>query len=185
MVDGSDIRPPLVHAAEELGECHRITKQPAAPIGVLHSPKAVERWLEAARHACRSPSPEAAKASEWLLDNDYQVNRALRQIGKDLPGEFYAKLPALADDETPGPRVFVLAHELLRLTHLQLSLANAVRFVSAYQKQQPLTIAELWAIPTMLRIACIEILVASLTPPRRLSHAMPVPSPPSPLPCWP
>ncbi|MDJ0977568.1 MAG: glucoamylase family protein [Erythrobacter sp.] len=152
------------NVGEELGAVHNITRKPAMPIGALQNPKAVERWLHAARKACSKPAPEVAKAAEWLLDNDYHVSRALQQIRKDLPREFYLKLPALVDGEPPGPRVFALAHALLRATHLQLSLSNAVGFIQAYQIHQSLTIAELWAFPTMLRLACIEILVASLTP---------------------
>ncbi len=164
MADTPETLSPLEHVADELGLSHNITRQPTSLVGLLREPRAVERWLTAARMASRKPAPEVAKAAEWLLDNDYQVNRALRQIRKDLPRDFYAKLPALADCEIEGPRVFVLAHELLRATHLQLSLANAVRFIRAYQRHQQLTIAELWAFPTMLRIACVEILVAALTP---------------------
>ena len=61
------------------------------------------------------------------------------------------------------PRTFCLAHTLLSATHLQPSLSAAVQFVDAYQTDAPLTIAELWAFPTMLRLACLEILVSAAT----------------------
>ncbi len=43
---------------------------------------------------------------------------------------------------------------------MQLSLAGAIRFIDDYQSRYPLTIGELWAFPTMLRIACLEIVVS-------------------------
>lgn len=153
---------PLEAAAEELGLRHSLAFQPCDILGLLRKPKAAEQWLKQVRTICRRPDPDAAKAAEWLLDNDYQVSRALRQIRRDLPEKFYRRLPVVVEDEQCCPRVYAIAHELLRATHLQLSLSNAVRFVRAYQGAKPLTIAELWAFPTMVRIACIEILASAL-----------------------
>ncbi len=121
-------------------------------------------WLNQARKACAVAPSEASKAAEWLLDNDYQVYRAIRQIKEDLPSEYYAQLPALESEGELGfPRVYGLAHLLLRATHLQVNLPAAVQFICAYQRTHPLSIGELWAFPSMLRIACLEILVGSLT----------------------
>ncbi len=121
-------------------------------------------WLTRARKSCANAPTEAGKAAEWLLDNDYQVYRAIRQIKEDLPHNFYAKLPTLdGEPESRYPRVFALAQALLKATHLQITLPATVQFVRAYQRNSSLTIAELWAFPTMLRLACLEILVSSLT----------------------
>ncbi|MCK9994351.1 MAG: cyclic beta-1,2-glucan synthetase, partial [Alphaproteobacteria bacterium] len=135
-------------------------------------------WLERAREAAATAEPDATKAAEWLLDNDYQVERAAKQIQEDMPPQFYRNLQSLTTAEEKGlPRVFVLAHGLLQASRLQLSLAASVQFVRAYQEEAPLTIAELWAFPTMLRLACLEILVAAfarlfpdLAPPFAPSH---------------
>jgi cyclic beta-1,2-glucan synthetase len=156
---------PLASAALSLAEHCCDFEQPPAPIPALEKIQVALGWLHSARLACADVSPEVEKAAEWLLDNDYQVHRAIRQIRHDLPASFYSRLPVLCDPGTPRfPRVFALAHELLRVTQLQVSLASSVTFVNAYQERQPLTIAELWAFPTMLRIACLEIIVAALTP---------------------
>ena len=133
-------------------------------VAALRQIGALGRWLDEVRLACVDPPPEASKAAEWLLDNDYQVQRALRQIDKDMPPSFYRKLSALDDDADGLPRIYVLAHEFLRASHLQISLPGAVRFIQGYQQRQPLTIAELWAFPTMARIACVEVLAVTLTP---------------------
>ncbi|TVR07365.1 MAG: cellobiose phosphorylase [Salinarimonadaceae bacterium] len=56
-----------------------------------------------------------------------------------------------------------LAQSMLDAAHMQVSLAGAVEYVAAYQRDGPLTIAELWAFPAMLRLACLESLVQSLS----------------------
>lgn len=160
---------PVELAAHELAARHRVSQAPPEPVAVWEQIAAVRRWLKDVRLACVDPPPEAGKAAEWLLDNDYQVHRALRQIDKDLPASFYRQLPALVEGTVAGahgcqPRIYTMAHEYLGASHMQVSLAGAIRFVQAYQHRLPLTIAELWAFPTMLRIACVEILATALTP---------------------
>ena len=170
-------RGPLEAAASELGERHRVTTQAPLPVAVWVHIGAVRIWLEHARLACADAPSNASKAAEWLLDNDHQIERTLRHVAADLPSAFYRRLPALAGPEEAGlPRAFALAHGLLRSSYLQLSLAGAVRFIQAYQERAPLTIAELWAFPTMLRLVCLETLVAAfarlipeLKPPFKLS----------------
>ena len=158
-----DTDPDLIATtARELREQHRVTSHAPQAIAAWQHIDAMAAWLARARACCAAPEPEATKAAEWLLDNDYQVLRSARQIRQDLPRAFYARLPRLAGPEHEAlPRVFCLAHGLLRACRLQVSLAAAVRFVQAYQEQSPLTIAELWAFPTMLRLACLELLVAA------------------------
>ncbi len=152
-------------AAEDLSERHRPSSRPPAAVEVWSRLARVEEWLEAAHRLCLDPPDAASKAAEWLLDNAHEVQQALRQIRVDMPRGFYQRLPSLASADGAGlPRSFVLAHEYLRCSKLQVSLHGTVHFVNAYQERAPLTIAELWAFPTMLRLACAEILIASLTP---------------------
>lgn len=140
-------------------------------------------WLARARAAAAVAEPDATKAAEWLLDNDYLVQRAVRQIGQDLPPRFYQRLPRLANGEEEGlPRVFALAHGLLRASHLQLSHSTVVQYIQAYQEAAPLGVAELWALPTMLRLACLEILVAAFA---RIFPRVPPPFEPSACACAP
>ena len=149
----------LETAAQALHARHVIGDRHPVPVPVWTRLPALRGWLELALAEAATSEPDGAAAAEWLLDNDYQVSRAILQIGEDLPPGFYGRLPALEGGETDGlPRVFALAHGLLCASHLQLSLRSAVEFVNAYQRGRPLTIAELWAFPTMLRLACLEVL---------------------------
>lgn len=152
----------LDQAAREVGRTIRHTSRAAAPIDLWRRPDAAREWLQRVREVSIAPPAGAEKAAEWLLDNDYHVSRALKQIRKDLPQGYYAKLPTASLGGHTGPRIYLIAHEMLVADHLQLSLSGAVRFIRRVQEAAPLSIAELWAFPTMLRIAAVEILVASL-----------------------
>jgi cyclic beta-1,2-glucan synthetase len=121
-------------------------------------------WLDAARQSCTAPPHHAAKASEWLLDNEFHVRRAVRQVREDMPDAFYRRLPRLVAPEFGGmPRIVALAHGMLDATHMQISLHGTEEFVLAYQRDDPLTIAELWALPAILRLACLERLVLAFS----------------------
>lgn len=164
---------------ETLGGRLSIRAQPSAPLLFMERIDAIADWLRHARLACVDPPPEAGKAAEWLLDNDYFVDRALKQISKDMPAGFFQRLPSLSGVDGNPPRVLVVAQELLHASRLQVSLTNAVTFVRAFQHHAPLSIAELWALPTMLRIACIELLISALTPmlEGRVAYPFPVEEP--------
>jgi cyclic beta-1,2-glucan synthetase len=170
--------PPLEAAAADLGQRHRLTRERPLRVPLLESLDELQDWLARARIRLSEPDPALAKASDWLLDNDYLVERAVQQIRKDLPDGFYVRLPRLdGGEEHRLPRILSIAHELLHASRLQLSLAGATQFVTAYQDGAgALTIGELWALPTLLRIACLELLVTCLS---RLVPGLPAPAPAS------
>jgi len=123
--------------------------------------KEILPWLANARGHDLGPLHPAAKATEWLLDNEFHIRRAVRQVVEDMPASFYHRLPALAHHSFGNmPRILALAHAMLDAQHMQVSLSGAIAFIAEYQKNdQPLTIAELWAFPAMLRLASLEIMV--------------------------
>jgi cyclic beta-1,2-glucan synthetase len=98
---------------------------------------------------------------EWLLDNFYVVEEVLREIRTDLPRGFYHELPSLEDGPEAGlPRCYALALTLLASTGGVLDERVLLEFVQGYQREATLNIGELWAFPTMLRIALIEHLAS-------------------------
>ena len=105
-------------------------------------------------------------AAEWLVDNFHVVDEQLRQIRNDLPPGYYRILPKLASGDLRGyPRVFGIAWAFV--AHMDSRFDGDVlrAFVRAYQRVQPLTIGELWALTITLRIVLIENL-------RRLSERL-------------
>ncbi len=105
-------------------------------------------------------------AAEWLVDNFYIVDEQLREIRDDLPAGFYRELPKLADAPLAGyPRVYGLAWAFVAHTDSRFDPETLRRFVQAYQRVQPLTIGELWAVAITLRVVLVENL-------RRLADAI-------------
>jgi cellobiose phosphorylase len=113
-------------------------------------------------HAGR-PVPPAA---EWLLDNFHVIESETAQIRRDLPGGFYRELPKVASRDYHGAaRGYIMALELIRHSDGHLDLERLTRFMVAFQSLAPLTIGELWAWPSLLRVALLEQL-------RRLAEEM-------------
>ena len=105
-------------------------------------------------------------AAEWFIDNFHIVDEGLRDVRNDLPEGFYRQLPKLTEGPSAGlPRVFVLAWTFVAHTDSFVDGEALRRFVDAFQRVQPLTIGELWAVPIALRMVLLENL-------RRLAEHM-------------
>ncbi len=96
-------------------------------------------------------------AAEWLLDNFHLVASEIRDVRRNLPRGYYRALPKLASRELAGTaRVYALAVELIRHSDSRLDRAQLVRYLDVFQTVAPLTIGELWAWPSMLKLALVE-----------------------------
>jgi len=96
-------------------------------------------------------------AAEWFVDNFHIVEEVLREVREDLPRGFYRQLPKLAEGPLHGyPRVLGLAWAFVAHTDSHFEPETLQRFVSRFQRVQPLTIGELWAVPIALRIVLVE-----------------------------
>jgi len=99
----------------------------------------------------------SSPAAEWLLDNFHIVVAALRDIHHDLPPAFFRRLPWIAADEFAGlPRIYAMALELIRCSAGRLDPQRLHRFITAFQSITPLTMGELWAWPSALKLALVE-----------------------------
>lgn len=159
----------LEQHAESLAAAQRVLEKGGA--GRRHAPRlfANTKVLIAAYRAivtaARAHQP-ITPAAEWLLDNFHVVDEQIREIKNDLPPGFYGVLPKLADGPLAGyPRVFGVAWALVAHTDSAFDVLKLTRLVVAYQRVQPLTIGELWAIAITLRITLVENL-------RRLAEAI-------------
>ena len=130
------------------------------------APRLLRRLSELKRvlhHAYRTLASDVRRgesipaAAEWLLDNFHLVEGEIREIRHHLPSSYYRELPKLAAQDRAGtPRAYAMAVELLRYSDARLDPPRLKRFVQAYQSVAPLTIGELWAWPSMLKLALIE-----------------------------
>ena len=100
------------------------------------------------------------------MDSFHIVDEQIREIKDDLPPGYYRLLPKLTDGPLQGyPRVSGIAWALVAHTDSAFDIQKLTRFVDAYQRVQPLTIGELWALAITLRITLVENL-------RRLADAI-------------
>jgi cyclic beta-1,2-glucan synthetase len=96
-------------------------------------------------------------ATDWLVDNYYIVDEHIRMIRRDLPAGFYRELPKLATGPLRGyPRVYGIASAIVAHTDNSFDAATLYRFCRAYQRFQPLTVGELWALAITLRVVLIN-----------------------------
>jgi cyclic beta-1,2-glucan synthetase len=99
------------------------------------------------------PLPPAA---EWLLDNFHMVEAEVRNVRHDLPKGYHRRLPRVAtsaaDDRT---RIEILADDLLAHSDGRLEVARVTRYLAAFQAVAPLSIGELWAWPSVLKLALL------------------------------
>src|SRR6185295_19411008 len=96
-------------------------------------------------------------ATEWLLDNFHLVASQIKDVHRNLPRTYYRQLPSLASREhARQPRIYAMAVELVRHSDSRIDRHQLGVFVNSYQRIAPLTIGELWAWPSMLKLALIE-----------------------------
>jgi cyclic beta-1,2-glucan synthetase len=118
--------------------------------------------MRALRHVYTALTEDARReamtpAAEWLLDNFHIVSAAARDIHHDLPRQFFRRLPRIVSDEYAGaPRIYALALELIGSSAGRLDAQRLQRFISAFQSVTPLTIGELWAWPSVLKLALVD-----------------------------
>jgi cyclic beta-1,2-glucan synthetase len=94
-----------------------------------------------------------APAAEWLLDNFHLVESEALAARRDLPAAYYRRLPRLADRTV---RAHALALELIRHGDGRLDEERLTRFVVAFETVTPLALGELWALPSLIKLALVE-----------------------------
>jgi cyclic beta-1,2-glucan synthetase len=153
----------LEERALGLARAHRALQRAGAHSVPLVDLAGLSRSVDAAVAKFGTPKlddPVYQKAAEWLLDNHYLIARTIRQVKSELPAPFRRRLSQVGSDELP--RTLRVARAVIESTNLDFDEATLLKFIAAYQTESPLAIAELWALPTMLRISVLEALVAIL-----------------------
>ncbi len=150
----------LEQHARDLATRHRISGRIFTKGQRLPDPSATSKALKGVyaemSRAVRdgySPSP----AGEWFLDNFYVIDASIRDIRGSMPPGYYRKLPKLTNGRMQGyPRVYALALDLISHTDGHIDTEVVERFFAAYQSIAPLSIGEIWAIPTFIRVGLTE-----------------------------
>src|SRR5438093_1703144 len=124
----------------------------------------VLRQFEEAIERARADLGEAARleygithAAEWLLDNTYLIRSHIAEIRQNLPDDHNKILPVIAATTSPVRlRIYHIAVDLICRTAHRVAPESIVTFLNAYQQRAPLTIAELWVFPLMLRLVLLQ-----------------------------
>ena len=134
----------------------------AKPREAIFFPRLLEnlRWLRLAHTYIGAQADVAADlgpAAEWLLDNFHLVEAQLQAVHEGLPRSYFRSLPALCDEPLVGlPRVYGVAWAFVAHTDSAFDESLLVSYLGAYQQACELHLAELWALPTTLRVVLIE-----------------------------
>ena len=100
---------------------------------------------------------DVSPAAEWLLDNFHLIEAQLREITEGLPRQYFRDLPILQQEPLVGlPRVYGVAWAFVAHTDSAFNEELLVQFIQAYEETRELTLGELWALPTTLRVVLIE-----------------------------
>ena len=122
-----------------------------------------ERLLESSRsvlaEAVRLDHVLTASA-EWLLDNGYLLRTQMAEIRRHLPRRYHQILQA---GDSGDPYIYELARALAAHSNYSLDETNIANCLRQYQEVAPLTIAELWSFPLVLRVSLIEALTRLAT----------------------
>ncbi|HKY53840.1 MAG TPA: glucoamylase family protein, partial [Anaerolineales bacterium] len=97
--------------------------------------------------------------AEWLLDNFYILEQAIRNVREDMPADYYQRLPKTEDG---WPRIYILALVITQQNNSRFDIEQIKNFIQAFQNITPLRIGELWALPLMLRLTALESLAEGL-----------------------
>lgn len=102
-------------------------------------------------------------AAEWYLDNYYLINDLLKEMEKDLSKQYEAKLNYFKEGDHSGyPRIYIVITEYIKYAHEEMDFDALRLFISRYQKAAPLSSAEIWAIPIVLRVILLEKLYSQV-----------------------
>jgi cyclic beta-1,2-glucan synthetase len=114
-----------------------------------------------------------SQSAEWLMDNFYVIEQAVRQVQQDLPADYYQRLPKARDGSA---RIYILTLASTRREDTRLEIEQTKHFLQVFQDVTPLDTGELWALPLMLRLTVLDVLAEALSAVTKLKWE-PIPLP--------
>ncbi|WP_106394980.1 GH36-type glycosyl hydrolase domain-containing protein [Enhygromyxa salina] len=122
--------------------------------------RALDRLYPLLSAAASSANP-IPPGAEWMLDNHFVIRRALREVQTGLVRRFERRLPVVAEGPAAGAgRIELEAAAILRETDGLLDRAQLGRRIRAFALDHDLSVAELWALPLLLRLNLLKALAA-------------------------
>jgi len=169
----SELEEPIIELAQKLATC-------TARRASFHIPARLQQFMDFFQE-CYEYFDEATKAkvsisqtAEWLLDNFYVIEQAIRQVQEDLRADYYQRLPKTRDG---WARIYIVALANTQHEDTRLDIEQIKNFLQTFQNVTPLSTGELWALPLMLRLSMFEALAEALANITKLTwEAIPQPN---------
>ncbi len=96
-------------------------------------------------------------AGEWILDNYYVIDQAVKNVKQDLSLKKYTHFLGIANGAYKGfARIYVLASEIVNYTNNKIDGRTLSQLLQAYQRKKSLSMEEIWNINLFLKLALIE-----------------------------
>jgi len=96
-------------------------------------------------------------AGEWLLDNFYIIEEAVKQIQKELTLNKYINFVGISNGSYKGfARIYILASEIVAYTDNKIERESLEDYLKSYQSKKTLSMDEIWNIGIFLQIAIIK-----------------------------
>lgn len=96
-------------------------------------------------------------AGEWILDNYYVIEEAVKMIEKEMSLKKYRDFLAIENGPYQGfARIYIVASEIVAYTDNKIEPKNLVDYLRAYQQKKNLSMEEIWSLGIFIQIALIE-----------------------------
>ena len=100
---------------------------------------------------------ELVPAVKWITDNFYMLDREIKEVRDRIKRKKMKTLPIIEyNDNNYVPRVFVVVKEIVHRMGSHFYEDRFKVLLEAYQNQSPLTIAELWLLPVIIKLCYLE-----------------------------
>lgn len=110
-------------------------------------------------HELRADPAVAASWMDWYADNEYLVRRILLMLQRDLSADFINQLPVIASGPSTGAiRAEAIAQQTLAASDQRFDASALESRIVELQRHTPLIMAELWALPLLLRYRALNSL---------------------------
>ena len=151
----------LEEHAREIAKLHTVDHENEASSKILlerldyNYSKIAKAYQEINQYAKRRK--ELVPASDWLLDNFYKIEEQVKVVKQNLLRERFLKLKVLTSGIFKGfPRAYIVALEYVFHSDGRVDEDLLVKFIKSYQNHNVLTIAEVWSLSLMIRVALVE-----------------------------
>ena len=148
-------------AGHDLARLHTSARGGDAPRRVRNRVRVLDRRFQALYKTLRAGpvgSHLLPRSEDWLLQNDHVVGEGLDRLAEALSPAFCRRLAQIHHPESGAPilRVEALTRDRVREAEGRLDLTEIMEFLRGYQEVHLLTLAELWAFPSFLRLSLLE-----------------------------